>query len=112
MTCIQVNDSNFESDVLNSDQPVLVDFWAEWCQPCKMLGPAMEALATDFAGKAKICKMDVDSNRETSIKFGIAAIPTVILFKGGQVVKKFVGLQLKTVYADAIETAMEEKPQP
>jgi thioredoxin 1 len=98
-------DGNFKSEVLDSSTPVLVDFWAEWCQPCKMLGPTIDALADEFAGKVKVGKMDTDSNRNTAVQFGISAIPTVILFKGGQPVKKFVGLQGKSVFAAALTEA-------
>ena len=95
LNVVELTDLNFEQEVLSSEQPVLVDFWAEWCMPCKMLGPTIEELATDFAGKAKVGKVDTDANRGISVRFGISAIPTVILFKGGQMVKKFVGLQSK-----------------
>jgi thioredoxin 1 len=96
-------DGNFKSEVLDSQTPVLVDFWAEWCQPCKMLGPTIDAIADEFAGKVKVGKMDTDSNRNTAVTYGISAIPTVILFKGGQPVKKFVGMQGKNVFAAALK---------
>ncbi len=89
----EFTDQNFEAEVLKSDQPVLVDFWAEWCQPCRMLAPTIERIAKDFAGKVKVGKIDTDSNRDISIKYSINAIPTVILFKGGEVVDRFVGLR-------------------
>jgi thioredoxin 1 len=92
---VQITDGNFETEVLGSSQPVLVDFWAEWCMPCKALGPILDSLAAELSGKAKIGKMDVDSNRNIPMQFNINAIPTVIVFKGGQVVKKFVGLKKK-----------------
>ena len=92
-------DANFQAEVLDAQTPVLVDFWAEWCQPCKMLTPTIDALADEFAGKVKVGKMDTDSNRATGAKYGIQAIPTVIIFKGGQVAKKFVGLQGKQAFA-------------
>ncbi|MBX3386314.1 MAG: thioredoxin [Phycisphaeraceae bacterium] len=98
-------DANFETEVMQSQVPVLVDFWAEWCMPCKMLSPTIDALADEFKGKAKIGKVDTDSNREVSVKLGISAIPTVFIFKGGQVVKKFVGLQSKAQLAEALEAA-------
>ena len=88
----QFTDANFQDEVIGNDQPVLVDFWAEWCQPCKMLTPTIEALAAEYEGKVKIGKVDTDSNREVSIKYGVSAIPTIMLFHGGEVVKKFVGL--------------------
>ncbi len=98
-------DANFEAEVTNSAVPVLVDFWAEWCMPCKMLTPVIDALADDFQGKAKVGKVDTDSNRDISVKLGISAIPTVFIFKGGQVFKKFVGLQSKAELAAALEAA-------
>lgn len=95
-------DANFEAEVLKSNVPVLVDFWAEWCMPCRMLTPTIDALGEQFAGKAKIGKVDTDANRKISVQFGITAIPTVILFKDGQVAKKFVGLTRKEDLAAAI----------
>ncbi len=89
---LEFTDQNFEADVLKSTVPVLVDFWAEWCGPCRALTPTIEQLATEFAGKAKVGKMDLDSNPSTPVKYGIQAIPTVLLFKDGQVVQKFVGI--------------------
>ena len=90
---VEFTDQNFEQEVLNSTQPVLVDFWAEWCMPCRMLAPTIDKIATEYAGKVKVGKVDTDANREISIKYGISAIPTVILFKNGQVAQKFVGLR-------------------
>lgn len=98
-------DANFEQEVLGSPQPVLVDFWAEWCMPCRMLAPTIDAVAEQFAGKVKVGKVDTDSNRQISMKYGITAIPTVILFKGGQVAKKFVGLTKKEDLAAALSAA-------
>lgn len=85
-------DANFDDEVIQSDLPVLVDFWAEWCMPCKMVAPTIEALAGEYAGKVKIGKVDTDANRDAAVKFGINAIPTIILFKGGEVAHKFVGV--------------------
>ncbi|HRP62709.1 MAG TPA: thioredoxin [Phycisphaerales bacterium] len=102
-TVIELTDSNFEKEVIKSDVPVLVDFWAEWCQPCRMLAPTIDQLADEYEGRVKVGKVDTDSNREVSVKFGISAIPTVILFKGGEVKKKFVGLTPKDQFKNAIE---------
>ncbi len=87
------SDSNFDDEVLNSDVPVLVDFWAEWCGPCKALGPVIDELATEYAGKVKIGKVDTDGNREVSVRFQISSIPTVILFHDGEIVERIVGLR-------------------
>lgn len=88
---IEFTDSNFESEVLNSDQPVLVDFWAEWCGPCRMVGPVVEEIAGEYEGKAKIGKVDVDVNPEVSMKYGIRSIPSLLIFKNGEVVDQIVG---------------------
>jgi thioredoxin 1 len=98
--------ANFQNEVLSSDQPVLVDFWAEWCQPCRMLTPTINKLADGFAGKAKVGKVNTDDNRDIAVKYGINAIPTVILFHKGQVVQKFTGLQQEAVYAGALNGLM------
>jgi len=103
---IEFTDSNFQSEALESDQPVLVDFWAEWCQPCRMLAPVIEELANDYAGKVKVGKLDVDSNRETALKYSIQSIPTVILIKDGEIVNKFVGMQDKDAFASAIDATL------
>jgi len=100
----EFNDQNFESEVLKSDKPVLVDFWAEWCGPCKALAPTIDEVATELGEKAKIGKVDVDSNRETAMKYNISAIPTVILFKDGEVKNQFTGLRSKQEYTDAINS--------
>src|SRR5688572_14086947 len=98
----EFTDANFEAEVLKSAVPVLVDFWAEWCMPCRMLTPTIEAVAADFAGKLKVGKVDTDSNRNTAVNYNINAIPTVILFRGGEVKKKFVGLTNKDDLTKAI----------
>ncbi len=100
---LEITDANFDAEVANSDQPVLVDFWAEWCQPCKMLGPTIDALADEYQGKVKVGKVDTDSNRDIAIKFQIQAIPTVILFQGGQAVKTWQGVQPKKVFAEELD---------
>ncbi|TVQ54088.1 MAG: thioredoxin [Phycisphaerales bacterium] len=102
-TVLELTDSNFESEVIKSDVPVLVDFWAEWCQPCKMLAPTIDELAAEYDGKVKVGKVDTDANREVSVQFGISAIPTVILFKDGEIQKKFVGLTPKEQFKETLD---------
>lgn len=93
---VHVTDSSFDDDVLKAAEPVLVDFWAAWCGPCKMIAPVLEDLAGEYAGKVKICKMDVDANTETPAKFNIRGIPTLMLFKGGNMEAMKVGALSKT----------------
>ena len=100
---IELTDQNWEAEVLNSDKPVLVDFWAEWCMPCRMLSPTIEKLANDYAGKVKVGKIDTDANRDVSMKYGISAIPTVILFKDGKVATKFVGLRQEKDFKEVLD---------
>lgn len=97
-----VTDASFESTVINSDKPALVDFWATWCGPCKIIAPHVEALADEFAGRAVIAKVDVDSNRQTAIKFGIQSIPTLLFFKDGKVVDRVIGAVDKKVLRDKL----------
>jgi thioredoxin 1 len=103
---IQITDANFEEEVVKSATPVLVDFWAEWCQPCRRLAPTIEKIAADYAGKVKVGKLDTDANHATASKFGISAIPTVIVFKGGQVAQKFVGLRGEKDFREALDAAI------
>lgn len=103
---LNFTDGNFETEVLKSEQPVLVDFWAEWCMPCRALAPTIDELAAEYAGKAKVGKVNTDSCREVSIKYGISAIPTILLFKGGQPVKKWVGLTNKKDFKSGIDAAL------
>ena len=103
----EFTDGNFDAEVLKSATPVLVDFWAEWCMPCRMLTPTIEAVADEFAGKIKVGKMDTDANMQVPAKYNIQAIPTVILFKGGEMRKKFVGIQSKGDMAAAINELLK-----
>jgi len=99
---LEITDANFDDTVLKSDQPVLVDFWAEWCGPCKQLSPVIEELAKDYQGKAKVGKVDTDANRQVSVRFSVSAIPTVILFNNGEIIEKFVGLRGKKDFQAAL----------
>lgn len=99
---LELNDSNFD-EAINSDKPVLVDFWAEWCGPCKMIGPVVEELAGDYEGKAVIAKLNVDENPQVTARFGVRSIPTLLVFKNGQVVDKQVGAVPKSVLAQKIQ---------
>jgi thioredoxin 1 len=91
MKPVEITDANFQKEVLNSDKPVLVDFWAVWCAPCKMVAPVVEELAKEYDGKLKVGKLDVDNNPEVSMKYGIRSIPTLMVFKGGKVVEQIIG---------------------
>ncbi len=103
---LEFTDQGFDETVLNSDVPVLVDFWAEWCGPCKALTPVIDELATHYAGRVKVGKIDTDANREVSVRFSISAIPTVILFSKGEIVEKFVGLRSKHDFQAVIDRVM------
>jgi thioredoxin 1 len=100
---IELSDADFDQTVQDSNVPVLVDFWAPWCGPCKMLGPIIEQIANEYTGKAKICKVNTDESRNTAVKFAISAIPTLLLFKGGKMQKKWVGLTSKNDITNAID---------
>ncbi len=103
---LEVNDSSFDEIVLKSDTPVLIDFWAEWCGPCKAIAPVVEELAGEYDGKLKVVKMDVDQNPETPAKYGVRGIPNLILFKGGQVAQQIVGAAPKPQLAKAIDSVI------
>ena len=103
---LEITDANFEELVLKSDKPVLVDFWAEWCGPCRMVGPVVEELSKDYEGKAVVGKVNVDNNSGISAKYGIRNIPTILFFKNGEVVEKHVGVAAKNILADKLNTHM------
>ena len=100
---IHVSDADFQEVVLNSDVPVVLDLWAEWCGPCRMIGPIIEEMSGEYGGKAKMVKMDIDANPKTPVKFGVRNIPTVLFFKGGEVVDKQVGAVPKSVFVEKLE---------
>lgn len=103
---LEITDANFEEIVLKSDKPVLVDFWAAWCGPCRMVGPIVEEIHTEYDGKAVVGKVDVDANQEFAAKYGVRNIPTVLVFKNGEVVGKQVGVAPKNVYTQKIDEAL------
>ncbi|MBS3739273.1 thioredoxin [Mesohalobacter halotolerans] len=100
---LEITDSNFEEKVLNSDKPVLVDFWAEWCGPCRMVGPIIEEVSNEYKDKALVAKLDVDSNQEFAAKYGVRNIPTVLFFKGGELVDRKVGVAPKENYTETLD---------
>jgi len=106
MKPIIVTDDNFETEVLKSDLPVIVDFWAAWCGPCRMIAPIMEDLASEYDGKVKIGKLDVDENQQIAVKYGVRSIPTVLFFKGGQVIETVIGAVPKQMFVDKIKNVI------
>lgn len=103
---LEITDANFEETVLNSEQPVVVDFWAAWCGPCRMVGPIIDELSTEYEGKAVVGKLDVDANQEFAAKYGVRNIPTVLVFQNGEVVGRQVGVAPKKSYAEAIDALL------
>ena len=106
MKPIEITDENFETEVINSDKPVLIDFWAVWCGPCKIIAPVVEELADEFDGKVKIGKLDVDSNQQTSIKFGVRSIPTLLIFKDGKLADTIIGAVPKANIVDKLNAVI------
>ncbi|WP_137156996.1 thioredoxin [Rhizobium sp. FKL33] len=105
MATVKVDVNNFQEEVLNSAEPVVVDFWAEWCGPCKMIAPALEELASEYAGKVKIAKLNIDDNPQLAAQFGVRSIPTLAMFKAGQVADIKVGASPKTALSAWISSA-------
>jgi thioredoxin 1 len=103
---LEITDANFEETVLNSNKPVLVDFWAAWCGPCRMVGPIIDEISTEYAEKAVVGKVDVDANQEFAAKYGVRNIPTVLVFQNGEVVGRQVGVAPKASYTDAIDALL------
>lgn len=99
----ELNEASFQTEVLDAGVPVLVDFWAVWCGPCRMLTPTIESLASEYEGKVKVAKVNVDENQQLAAKYGIMSIPTVMIFHEGKVVEQFIGVQPKGVYEDALK---------
>ncbi len=106
MAHLDLTDESFEKEVLQEEMPVLVDFWAAWCQPCKMVSPIVDEIATEYEGKLKVAKMDIDAHPAASQKYGIMSIPTVMLFKGGKPSAMMIGVQPKQVYKDKIDATL------
>ncbi|MBT8254252.1 MAG: thioredoxin [Flavobacteriaceae bacterium] len=105
---LEITDANFEEMVLKSDKPVMVDFWAAWCGPCRMVGPIIEQISQEYDGKAVVGKVDVDSNQEYAAKYGVRNIPTVLVFQNGEVVGRQVGVAPKNAYSEALDSLLAE----
>ena len=103
---LEITDANFEETVLKSSKPVVVDFWAAWCGPCRMVGPIIDEISNEYTDKAVVGKVDVDANQEFAAKYGVRNIPTVLLFQNGEVVSRQVGVATKATYADAIDALL------
>jgi len=103
---LEITDANFEEIVLKSDKPVMVDFWAAWCGPCRMVGPIIDQISEEYDGKAVVGKLDIDANQEFTAKFGVRNIPTVLVFQNGEVVGRQVGVAPKNAYAEAIDSLL------
>jgi thioredoxin 1 len=103
---LTITESNYQSEVVQSQVPVLIDFWAEWCQPCRMIGPSIDQLAAEYQGKAKVGKVDIDTNRNLALQFNVQSIPCVIVLKGGQVVAKTQGVKPKAEFAKMLDAAL------
>jgi thioredoxin 1 len=103
---VNFSDANFDTEVLASQAPVLVDFWAEWCGPCRMIAPVIDDLAEEYKGRVKVGKLDTDANRNTAMRFSINAIPTVLIFKGGQLVQRLQGARGKRDFKAALDSAL------
>jgi len=103
---LEITDANFDEIVLKSEQPVMIDFWAAWCGPCRMVGPIIEDISNDYDGKAVVGKLDVDAHQEFAAKYGVRNIPTVLVFKGGELVGRQVGVAPKKAYSDALDAVL------
>lgn len=103
---LEITDANFEEIVLKSDKPVVVDFWAAWCGPCRMVGPIIDEISSDYEGKAVVGKIDIDTNQEFAAKYGVRNIPTVLVFQNGEVVGRQVGVAPKNAYSEAIDALL------
>ena len=106
MALVTITDDNFEDEVLKSDKPVLIDFWATWCGPCRMIAPIVEEMSTEYEGRAKIGKLDVDSNQQTSIKYGVRSIPTLLLFSNGELKETIIGAVPKANLVGKLESVL------